>query len=37
VQADGGEGFTPVDPIKAVYWSAVINGVAAVRIMLVMI
>ncbi len=28
-------GFTPVDPIKALFWSAVINGVAAVPIMAV--
>ena len=27
--------FTPIDPIKALYWSAVINGVAAVPIMVV--
>ena len=25
--------FTPVDPIKALFWSAVINGVIAVPIM----
>jgi Mn2+/Fe2+ NRAMP family transporter len=25
--------FTPLDPIKALFWSAVINGVAAVPIM----
>ncbi|MDY7536856.1 divalent metal cation transporter [Undibacterium sp. RTI2.1] len=29
-------GFTPVDPIKALYWSAVINGVISVPIMIVM-
>ena len=29
-------GFTPIDPIKALYWSAVINGVISVPIMLVM-
>ena len=29
-------GFTPMDPIKALYWSAVINGVISVPIMLVM-
>jgi Mn2+/Fe2+ NRAMP family transporter len=23
--------FTPIDPIRALYWSAVINGVVAVR------
>jgi NRAMP (natural resistance-associated macrophage protein)-like metal ion transporter len=28
--------FTPIDPIKALFWSAVINGVIAVPIMLVM-
>ena len=28
--------FTPIDPIKALYWSAVINGVIAVPIMAVM-
>ena len=26
-------GFTPIDPIKALYWSAVINGVVSVPIM----
>jgi Mn2+/Fe2+ NRAMP family transporter len=26
--------FTPLDPIKALFWSAVINGVAAVPIMI---
>ena len=29
-------GFTPIDPIKALYWSAVVNGVMAVPIMGVM-
>ncbi len=29
-------GFTAVDPIKALYWSAVINGVISVPIMVVM-
>jgi NRAMP (natural resistance-associated macrophage protein)-like metal ion transporter len=29
-------GFTPVDPIKALYWSAVINGAISVPIMAVM-
>ena len=29
-------GFTTVDPIKALYWSAVINGVISVPIMVVM-
>ncbi|MDX8534329.1 Nramp family divalent metal transporter [Mesorhizobium sp. VK25A] len=28
--------FTPIDPIKALYWSAVINGVCAVPVMIVM-
>ncbi len=31
-----GLGFAPIDPIKALYWSAVINGVISVPIMLVM-
>ena len=25
--------FTPIDPIRALFWSAVINGVAAVPVM----
>jgi Mn2+/Fe2+ NRAMP family transporter len=29
-------GFTSIDPIKALYWSAVINGVISVPIMAVM-
>jgi NRAMP (natural resistance-associated macrophage protein)-like metal ion transporter len=29
-------GFTPIDPIRALYWSAVINGVMSVPIMAVM-
>ncbi|HVO87772.1 MAG TPA: divalent metal cation transporter [Casimicrobiaceae bacterium] len=29
-------GFTPIDPIKALYWSAILNGVIAVPIMAVM-
>lgn len=29
--------FTPVDPIKALFWSALINGVIAVPIMVVML
>ena len=29
--------FAPIDPIKALYWSAVINGVIAVPIMIVML
>jgi Mn2+/Fe2+ NRAMP family transporter len=28
--------FTPVDPIRALYWSAVINGIVAVPVMAVM-
>ena len=28
--------FTPIDPIKALYWSAVINGVLAAPVMIVM-
>ena len=28
--------FTPIDPIKALYWTAVINGVIAVPIMILM-
>lgn len=28
--------FTPIDPIKALYWSAVTNGVISVPIMVVM-
>lgn len=28
--------FTPIDPIKALYWSAVINGGVAVPVMVVM-
>jgi len=31
--AGAGLNFTPLDPIKALFWSAVINGVAAVPIM----
>ncbi len=29
-------GFTPLDPIKALFWSAVLNGVIAVPVMVVM-
>jgi NRAMP (natural resistance-associated macrophage protein)-like metal ion transporter len=29
-------GFTPIDPIRALYWSAVVNGVISVPIMVVM-
>lgn len=28
--------FTPIDPIQALYWSAVINGICAVPVMIVM-
>jgi len=28
--------FTPIDPIQALYWSAVINGICAVPVMVVM-
>jgi Mn2+/Fe2+ NRAMP family transporter len=28
--------FSPVSPIKALYWSAVINGLVAVPVMIVM-
>ena len=28
--------FSPINPIKALYWSAVINGVVAVPVMVVM-
>jgi Mn2+/Fe2+ NRAMP family transporter len=28
--------FTPIDPIQALYWSAVINGVSDVTVMAVM-
>jgi len=31
-----GLNFTPIDPIKALYWSAVLNGVVAVPVMFVM-
>lgn len=31
-----GLNFTPVDPIKALYWSAVINGVVAVPVMVIL-
>ena len=32
----GGMNFTPIDPIKALFWSAVINGVVAVPVMVMM-
>lgn len=28
--------FTPLDPIKALYWSAVVNGIVAVPVMAAM-
>ena len=28
--------FTPIDPIKALFWSAVINGIVAVPVMIMM-
>jgi Mn2+/Fe2+ NRAMP family transporter len=28
--------FSPIDPIKALYWSAVLNGVVAVPVMVTM-
>lgn len=28
--------FAPIDPIKALFWSAVLNGVVAVPVMVVM-
>jgi Mn2+/Fe2+ NRAMP family transporter len=28
--------FSPIDPIKALYWSAVLNGVVAVPVMVMM-
>jgi Mn2+/Fe2+ NRAMP family transporter len=31
-----GINFTPVNPIKALYWSAVINGVVAVPVMVIL-
>jgi NRAMP (natural resistance-associated macrophage protein)-like metal ion transporter len=35
--AGAGLNFTPLDPIKALFWSAVINGVAAVPIMIMIL
>jgi NRAMP (natural resistance-associated macrophage protein)-like metal ion transporter len=32
----GALNFTPIDPIKALFWSAVINGVVAVPVMILM-
>ena len=31
-----GLNFSPIDPIKALFWSAVINGVVAVPVMVMM-
>ena len=31
-----GINFTPINPISALYWSAVVNGVAAVPIMILL-
>jgi hypothetical protein len=31
-----GLNFTPINPIKALYWSAVINGVVAVPVMVIL-
>jgi Mn2+/Fe2+ NRAMP family transporter len=31
-----GINFVPIDPIKALYWSAVLNGVIAVPVMVIM-
>ncbi len=31
-----GLNFTPIDPMKALFWSAVINGVVAVPVMALM-
>ena len=31
-----GLNFTPIDPVKALYWSAVLNGLAAVPVMIIM-
>ena len=31
-----GIGFLPIDPIKALFWSAVINGLVAVPVMAMM-
>jgi Mn2+/Fe2+ NRAMP family transporter len=28
--------FTPIDPIKALFWSAVVNGIVAVPVMAMM-
>ena len=32
-----GLGFSSIDPIKALYWSAVVNGVISVPIMIIMV
>lgn len=31
-----GLNFTPIDPVKALYWSAVLNGLATVTVMIIM-
>jgi len=31
-----GLNFTPIDPVKALFWSAVVNGVVAVPVMVMM-
>lgn len=31
-----GLNFTPIDPIKALYWSAVVNGVLAAPVMVIL-
>jgi NRAMP (natural resistance-associated macrophage protein)-like metal ion transporter len=31
-----GLNFTPIDPVKALYWSAVVNGIVAVPVMVIM-
>ncbi len=31
-----GLNFTPINPIKALYWSAVVNGVVAVPVMIIL-
>ena len=31
-----GLNFSPIDPVKALYWSAVLNGLAAVPVMIIM-
>ena len=31
-----GLNFTPIDPIKALYWSAVVNGILAAPVMVIL-